>query len=217
MSNVERPTSNVQTPTSSVNPPRSAQPPDLVRIASVLAGRVPTPAARDEPFSEAAVALVLHAGASGLETLFIKRATRSDDPWSGQIALPGGRRHAGEQSLVDTAVRETFEEIGLDLAADGELIGELDELRPRSPLLPPIVVRPYVFAIRARPVLVLNHEVAGTFWAPLSDVFNPVRSREVSIYLPGGARMRRQAIEFGEHMVWGMTEIILRNFEGLCL
>jgi 8-oxo-dGTP pyrophosphatase MutT (NUDIX family) len=190
--------------------------PDVARLASALAARAPKAAERDEPFGEAAVALVLHPGASGLETLLIRRATREGDPWSGQMALPGGRRNANEPSLADTAVRETFEETGLDLAAHGELLGELDEVRPRTPLLPPIIVRPYVFAIPDRPVLRLNHEVAEAFWAPLAEVFDPARTREVAIYLPGGGRMRRQAIEFGEHMVWGMTEIILRNLEGLC-
>src|SRR5512140_1637351 len=121
--------------------------PDLARIARALAASVATPAPRDEPFFEAAVALVLYAGEDGLETLFIKRATRDGDPWSGQIALPGGKRHEGEDSLMTTAVRETQEEIGLDLAVNGTLLGELDEIRPRSPLLPPIIVRPYVFAV----------------------------------------------------------------------
>ncbi len=192
------------------------QHPDVARIARALATRAPAPAARDEPFGEAAVALVLHAGACGLETLFIKRATRDDDPWSGQIALPGGRRHVGEPSLADTAMRETLEEIGLDLVTHGELIGELDEVRPRSPLLPPIIVRPYVFSIAARPELVLNHEVAATFWVPLTELFDPARAREVSILLPGGAHLRRQAIDVGEHVVWGMTEFILRDLERLC-
>jgi len=194
----------------------SSRHPDLDRIARALAERAPVPAERDEPFSEAAVALVLHAGEQGIETLFIKRATREGDPWSGQIALPGGRRNVGEPSLADTAMRETLEEIGLDLAQDGELLGELDELRPRSPLLPPIIVRPYVFAIHSSPPLVMSDEVAATFWVPLSELFSPERMKEVSIHLSNGARMRRQAIELGEHMVWGMTEIILRNFEGLC-
>ena len=186
----------------------------IADVARVLAARVPVSAERDEPFHEAAVALVLREGPGGLDVLFIKRATRADDPWSGQVALPGGRRHDGEDSLQLTAMRETFEEIGLDLAALGQLLGELSELRPRNPLLPPVIVRPYVFAIKAHPALVLNEEVAEAFWVPLRHVFDPARQREITIHV-AGARMRRSAIGFGEHDIWGMTEKILRTFEEL--
>jgi 8-oxo-dGTP pyrophosphatase MutT (NUDIX family) len=188
--------------------------PDVTRIARSLAGRVPVPAVRDRPFHEAAVALVLLPADDGLETLFIKRATREGDPWSGQIALPGGRRHEGEHSLALTAVRETLEEIGLDLASDGTLLGELDELRPRSPALPPIIVRPYVYAVASRPALVLSDEVAEAFWVPLQQVFDPARRQDISISFPG-IHVRRSAIGVGEHVIWGMTEHILRTFEDL--
>lgn len=192
----------------------SVQHPELTRIQGALAVRAARPAERDEPFGEAAVALVLYPDADGLEALFIKRATRAGDPWSGQIALPGGRRHHGEDSLVQTAVRETFEEIGLDLAAQGELLGELDELRPRNPGLPPVIVRPYVFAIRERPVLVLNEEVADAFWVPLSSVYDPAQRKEITIHF-SNAHLRRSAIAVGEHDIWGLTEHILRTFEEL--
>ncbi len=183
-------------------------------MAQALASHAPVPAARDEPCHEAAVALVLLPSDKGLETLFIKRATRDGDPWSGQIALPGGRREANEPSLRETAIRETLEEIGLDLAARGEFLGELSELRPRTPVLPPIIVRPFVFAVATRPELVLNHEVADAFWVPLRDVFDPERRKEVDIRFPN-FHMRRPAIGVGEHMIWGMTEHILRTFEEL--
>jgi 8-oxo-dGTP pyrophosphatase MutT (NUDIX family) len=186
----------------------------IADVARALGARSPASAERDEPFGEAAVALVLHAGDDGLEALFIKRAARAGDPWSGQIALPGGRRHEGEDSLLLTAMRETSEEIGLDLAVHGELLGELDELRPRNPFLPPIVVRPYVFAISARPALVHNEEVAESFWAPLRHVFDPARRREVTIDIRGG-QLQRSAIMIGEHVIWGMTDSVLCTFEAL--
>jgi 8-oxo-dGTP pyrophosphatase MutT (NUDIX family) len=188
--------------------------PELARVAGALRTRTPTPAPRDEPYHEAAVALVLCPTDGGLETLFIKRAIREGDPWSGQIALPGGRRHSDAEPLVVTAIRETFEEIGIDLATGGALLGELDELRPRSPHLPPIIVRPYVFAVPSRPALQLNYEVADAFWMPLADVYNPERRQEITISFPG-IHMKRSAIGFGEHMIWGMTEQILRTFEGV--
>jgi len=195
-------------------PDRISSHPELARVARVLAASVPTPAPRDAPYFEAAVALVLHPDEDGLEALFIKRATHPDDPWSGQIALPGGKRNADEASLALTAMREMREETGVDLATAAVMLGELDELRPRSPLLPPIIVRPFVFAVASRPALVLSDEVAEAFWAPLRDVFDPARRQEISVSLPG-VHMRRSAIGVGEHVIWGMTEHILRTFEGL--
>jgi 8-oxo-dGTP pyrophosphatase MutT (NUDIX family) len=160
------------------------------------------------------VALVLCPGDDGLEALFIKRATREGDPWSGQIALPGGRRNADEDSLLLTAVRETYEEIGVDLAAAGTLLGKLDELRPRTPVLPPIIVRPYVYAVTERPPLIVSDEVAEAFWVPLRMVYDPERRQEISVHFPG-IHMKRSAIGIGDHVIWGMTEHILRTLEGL--
>lgn len=160
------------------------------------------------------MALVLCAGRDGLETLFIKRATRDGDPWSGQIALPGGKRDSANEPLMQTAMRETHEEVGIDLSAAGTLLGELDELRPRTPVLPPVIVRPYVFAVETQPSLVLSHEVADAFWVPLRELYDPTRRREVTIQY-AGLRITRPAIGIGEHVIWGMTEHILRTFEEL--
>ena len=106
----------------------------------------------------AAVALVLLEGPQGLEILLIRRAERADDPWSGQIALPGGRYDVGDRDLFATAVRETREETGVDLSA-AERLGVLDDLYPRTPTLPPVVVRPFVFALSTRAGLVPSDEV----------------------------------------------------------
>src|SRR5262245_4891896 len=92
----------------------------------------------------AAVSVILRDGDEGLETLFIHRAVRVGDTWSGQIAFPGGRREPRDRDLLATAIRETHEEIGVDLAS-AERLGVLDDLHPRTPVLPPVVVRPFVF------------------------------------------------------------------------
>jgi len=117
--------------------------------------------------SPAAVALILLEGPRGLETLLIRRAERADDPWSGQVALPGGRYDPADADLLVTAIRETREETGVDLSA-AERLGVLDDLYPRTPTLPAVVVRPFVFALASRPTLVPGVEAARVFWLPLA-------------------------------------------------
>jgi len=185
----------------------------LTRIARAVRAQTPTVAERDEPFWEAAVAMVLRERNGAVEMLFIKRAVHEGDPWSGQVGLPGGRRDDGEADLADTVVRETREELGLDIHVHGELIGALDELRPRTPLLPPVIVRPYVAILRDTPAFVLSSEVASHFWVPLSALFDPANTRNTRVQTRGTFWMWRDAIHYDAHVIWGLTERILRTFQ----
>src|SRR5207249_3620428 len=154
----------------------------------------------------AAVAVILHDGAEGLEVLFIHRAVRAGDTWSGQIAFPGGRRERGDASLLATAIRETHEEIGVDLAP-AERLGVLDDLYPRTPTLPPVVVRPFVFALSRRPALAPGEEVQRAFWLPLAQLAAPGVRRDVTFTVRGVERTF-PAYLVGEDAIWGMTERI---------
>lgn len=164
----------------------------------------------------AAVALILHdqTAAAGrgraLEALFIRRAERAGDPWSGQIALPGGRRDAADPDLLATAIRETREETGVELSA-AERLGVLDDLYPRTPTLPPVVVRPFVFAIEQAPSLTLSDEVTDAFWVPLARLRAPGARRDITLTLRGAERTFPAYI-LGEHVIWGMTERIVTPF-----
>jgi 8-oxo-dGTP pyrophosphatase MutT (NUDIX family) len=167
----------------------------------------------------AAVALVLlpvsAAGGGrggGLEILLIRRAERADDPWSGQIAFPGGRQEASDPDLLATAIRETQEETGVDLSA-AERLGTLDDLYPRTPTLPPVVVRPFVFAIATRPALVPSDEVQRAFWMPLAHLSESGVRREVTLTLRGAKRTFPAYLAGnGDDVIWGMTERILTPF-----
>jgi len=161
----------------------------------------------------AAVALVLLEGPQGLELILIKRAERGDDPWSGQIALPGGRYEGGDRDLEATAVRETSEETGVDLAG-AERLGALDDLYPRTSLLPPVVVRPFVFALTRRAALVPSDEVQRAFWLPLGRLSEPGVRREVTVTVRGGAHTL-PAYLVDDDLIWGMTERILTPFVDL--
>jgi 8-oxo-dGTP pyrophosphatase MutT (NUDIX family) len=192
--------------------------PELDGLAAALARRpgmrVVLKAAEPPP-RRAAVALALREALNGgLELLLIKRADYAGDPWSGQVALPGGRHEPADPSLEATAVRETFEETGVDLAADGALLGTLDEIYPRTPVLPAIVVRPYVFAI-TRPVeLTLSDEVAAAFWVPVTSLRDAGAGVETTVVVHGQERLVT-CFRHGDHVIWGLTERILRQLVAL--
>jgi 8-oxo-dGTP pyrophosphatase MutT (NUDIX family) len=191
-------------------PPANAR---LAHIADAIHRHKAVLAARDGVYFEAAVTLILReTDDNDLELLFIRRAVRAGDPWSGQVAFPGGRHEDSDESLEDTAVRETREEVGLELRRHGSIIGALDEVRPRASILPPVIVRPYVATINAEATIGSLDEIAGFFWAPLDAIFDPAAAHETEIEVQG-ARNTRPAIHFAGNVIWGMTEHIVRRFE----
>jgi 8-oxo-dGTP pyrophosphatase MutT (NUDIX family) len=178
-------------------------------LSRALQARERLEEAEDEGLRWAAVALVLRGrSVDDAELLFIRRAERVGDPWSGHVAFPGGRRDAADATLEVTARRESREELSLDLDADAELLGVLDDLRPRSAALPSIAVRPYVFVLRGPVSLVPNEEVHSVFWVSLSSLLDPGGTTE-HVFERGGARLRFPAYRSGDDVVWGMTERIV--------
>jgi 8-oxo-dGTP pyrophosphatase MutT (NUDIX family) len=180
--------------------------PDQLRI--VLRGRSPRRVPATPPLREAAVALVLVPDGDDLSLLFIRRAEHPLDPWSGQMALPGGRRDAEDRNLRATAIRETAEETAVTLSPR-DSVGELDDLSPVSPHLPPIIVRPFVFALPMVPAVRLSPEVALYVWVPRLQLIDRLREERVTIrdrtlVVPG--------YRIGPHFIWGMTERIVTPF-----
>ncbi len=140
--------------------------------------------------------------------LLVRRAHRSGDPWSGHMAMPGGRREEDED-LLFTAIRETDEEVGIILPPES-LVGTLDDVAPKTPVLPPIAVRPFVFKLDRRPDMTLSEELAAAHWIPLQSLLAPdaISDTEIEVL---GRRRRMAAYPLAEGTVWGMTERILSD------
>jgi 8-oxo-dGTP pyrophosphatase MutT (NUDIX family) len=184
---------------------------ELRFLALRVAAYTPKLAEIDGSPRRAAVALVFRAPAdAATEMLVIRRAVHERDPWSGQMGLPGGRLEPNDTSLEDTAVRETFEETGINIRADGYVIGALDELRPRTPQLPEIIVRPYVAVVRPNLPVSLSAEVAETLWIPLRVLRDVATQRDSVVHIRGETRTEPSFV-IGETVVWGMTNRILRS------
>ncbi len=153
----------------------------------------------------AAVAAVVCKGELGAEMLFIERSTKEGDPWSGQMAFPGGRASTHDRDSLATAVRETSEELGVNLV-DALLLGRLSDLEggPRS-THQRLTVTPYVFWISgSRPMTDPNHEVAGVVWVPVSELFEPSRHIEY-FYPPLGPNSWPGITVEGNRVIWGLT------------
>lgn len=180
----------------------------LQRLRNRLSAR-PTIAEDPDPaLLWAAVALVLTPSPDSL--LLIRRAEREGDPWSGHMALPGGRREPEDLDLLATAIREVSEEVGVSLER-GQLVGPLADVIPRTPMLPPVAVRPYLFQIASRPPLALNSEVSSAAWVPVDLLLDPRTYRSVRLELQGESR-DFPAYHLEDAFVWGMTERILTSF-----
>lgn len=189
--------------------------PDVRRLSHALSLRAAKRLDSVAGVRRAAVALLVRLGdTSSLELLLIKRADYASDPWSGHVALPGGRQEPSDPSLLDTAIRETREEIGVDIAERGALLGVLDELGPSSPRLPPLSILPHVAVVERSLPLTLSPEVASAFWVPLETLRAPTASREVDLDLATGV-LRVSSLSYKEHVIWGLTERILRQFFAL--
>lgn len=192
---------------------------DDPRLALLRRGLERRPAARrprGAGVSEAAVALVLRPR-DELELLLIKRAERERDPWSGHMALPGGRRDPDDPDLVVTAFRETQEETGVPLARTGVLLGALDELSPRSGRLPPLVIAPFVVGVPADTLATPDfHEVAAAVWIPLPALRDPGAVSEILIELEDGRRAF-PSLRYQGYVIWGLTHRILAQFLDLAV
>lgn len=189
------------------------QHPFLEQLSRALGRHDAALAERDPPVREAAVALALTPFGDDAAVMLVRRAVHESDPWSAHVALPGGRSEPGDESLLHTAIRETLEETGLDLTA-ATLLGTLSEIRPRSPNLPPIIVRPYVFLAGDRGTLVMSDEIAEIFWAPLSVLFSKERMLRTQVEARG-MQISVDAIDFEGRIIWGMTERILRSLQDI--
>lgn len=183
---------------------------DRVRraLADRDSGRIP----EDDCGIRAAVALILRDGSetgSTPEALFVRRARVEGDPWSGHMALPGGRAERFDADLLETACRETREETGLVLKRE-DCLGRLAEIHPRSPHLPPICVTPFVAWVDGSQEPRLNHELADHVWIPVSVLSDPSYRSTLVRDVPSTREF--PTIEFEGHVIWGLTFAILEDF-----
>lgn len=132
---------------------------------------------------------------------FMRRSQRKGDPWSGHLSFPGGREEDHDSSLLATAMRETMEEVGVDLT-EAELLGPLDDLRTRP--VRSMMIRPFVFALRQPPTFTLNYEVASMHSISLDDLLRG-EGRTTMRWPTSSVGVRLPCVDFDGVRLWGLT------------
>lgn len=159
----------------------------------------------------AAVALIIYPGQECPELLLIERTQRDGDPWSGNLAFPGGCVEQQDNSLLAAAMRETWEETAIALQAE-HLVGQLDDI---TGAFLPVIVSCFVFYLPQLPALCpQDQEVADIFGVSLAHVLHP--QNHVLAELPWqGQRRRVPGVRLPEPqrpLLWGITYRLLRQF-----
>ena len=163
----------------------------------------------------AAVAIMVREGLNATEMLMIRRATREGDPWSGHMGFPGGRRDPGDPCNFSCALRETEEEIGVDLEQWGTRLGELSDVNTgwRADR-PEMLVTPFVFRVAELPELTPNHEVDDVVWVPLHFLMDH-RNREPLAWEWKGQKMETDSYLYDSYRIWGLSLMMIDEMIGI--
>ena len=153
---------------------------------------------------QSSVLLLLYIGTDGLTACLIKRPLHMKHH-AGQIALPGGRIEKGETAL-ETALRETFEEIGIE-PEEIEILGSLTEFYVE---VSQFQIHPFVGWLQNKPQFILNrNEVEKIILFPLTRFKTPFDNVEMKTV---SGKLNVPCIKFGGEIIWGATAMILSEF-----
>ncbi len=157
----------------------------------------------------AAVTIIFRKLDRNPEVLLVKRLSSSSDPWSGQIAFPGGRYSPLDRDLKMTALRELEEEAGVGIGTV-ELLGTLPTISPAN--APTLKVIPYVGLLVKDVKLRNGSEIERAFWAGVHDL----KRRVERVYVKSARRVRYHlCYVFDGEVIWGMTSVLLRKVMSL--
>ncbi|MDA4124402.1 MAG: CoA pyrophosphatase [Thaumarchaeota archaeon] len=137
--------------------------------------------------------------------LLIKRADREGDPWSGQVAFPGGKAQEGDATLRETAIRETNEEVGIDLGTRAEFLGYFSTFRTHTGTMD---VVPAAFLMKDEVEVRTNDEVASYRWVKLERLLSGEAKSAYRLEFGGQVR-EMPALLVDDYVVWGLTHLII--------
>jgi 8-oxo-dGTP pyrophosphatase MutT (NUDIX family) len=154
---------------------------------------------------ESAVLILLHLIENKPHLLLIKRPIYAG-VHSGQMAFPGGKREQSDKSLLDTAIREVHEELGILIELHNSFFALRELYIPPSHFL----VQPYICFLNQLPPVKPNHEVAHIIQLPVEHLLQKeiITQHEIEIF-PTKELRTVPAIAFDNHYIWGATAMML--------
>lgn len=184
----------------------------LADLEARLVARPPrSPSILDGIGKRAAVAVVLREVGGRPEALLMKRRDRDGDRWSGHVSFPGGMEHPGDGELRATAVRETLEEVGLDLRRSARWIAELDPQRAVAQgRVLPLTITPHVFVTIEDAPVTPREEAEACFWLPLDSARRGDLDGTFT-YEVGPLPISLPCWRFEGYIVWGLTFQMLKK------
>ncbi len=185
-------------------------------LRRALASHAPKTIPFEGHMRKAAVAAVFREASAGVELLLIVRAEDERDPWSGHMAFPGGRVDATDPHPLGAAIRETKEEVDLDLVASATHLGPLSHVLAKSHGKPvPLVIVPHVFLLEEPVTLTPEpNEVAETLFVPLAHLLDR-SNRETMERRYAGVPLKFACYRFGERVLWGLTLQMIDELLGM--
>lgn len=184
----------------------------IKKLEEILTQRSSNKIVREGDFVHASVLLILNLSDLGYSLLFIKRPESERDPFSGHMAFPGGRMESIDKNKLDTAIRETKEEVGINIIKSGQVLGTLDDVNPNNPRARKYVVTPYLSILNEEVTIIPDtKEVERTVWVPMRHLIDD-RNKEIRIRERDGREVEDYAYNYEKYLIWGMTGRILHQF-----
>jgi 8-oxo-dGTP pyrophosphatase MutT (NUDIX family) len=184
----------------------------IKNLEKLLTERSANQIVREDDFVHAAVMMILKQSDHGYSLLFIKRPDNDRDPFSGHMAFPGGRMEMHDNSKLDTAVRETLEEVGINIKRSARVLGALDDVNPNNPRARNYVVTPYLSVLQEEVDVTPDaKEVEKTIWVPMNHLVDE-KNAQVRIRVRDGREVEDYAYNYDQYLIWGMTGRVLHQF-----
>ncbi len=157
----------------------------------------------------AAVSIILRQHDSQLQFLMMQRSVHEGDPWSGQMAFPGGKKDVDDAHITETAQREAYEEMGIPHHGI-ERIGRLSDIlaRPYRALKNPMVVSPLLFKQLEDFKPQTNEEVADWLWLPV-EYFQELKNRKSLTIEKAGLKHELPCYYYQDKCVWGLSLLMI--------